>query len=167
MAGSINPEGACGAIKAILTSDLPAKLDLLDTEYNDAVVLEDVAAYWLAPQARYDLYPAVVIVIRSSDIPEDLRNQMIQWHQIEVQVLLAGNDVNATLTTPGEMLAARLQRTVRGIQEVLKAKQQLTITAVDYCDHQILTGIDYSDFFDVEQGMRRDARLMYAVMVST
>ena len=34
MAGTISPGDAIDAIHSILTSDLPAKLDALDTEYS-------------------------------------------------------------------------------------------------------------------------------------
>lgn len=166
MAGSINPEGAINAIRSILIADLPAKLNTLDAEYNDGIVLDDPVDYWRAPIERYDNYPACVIVARGSNRPDEYRNDTIQFHELEIQVLLAGNEATAALL-PYELLTVRLQRTIRAIQEVLEAKTHLTVSANDNADHLLVTQIDYSDFFPVESRMRRDARMIVLVLIST
>ena len=59
MAGSINSEDAVTAIKSILSSDLPAQLDVVDAAYGDDITLENPVDYWEQHLPQYDAFPCV------------------------------------------------------------------------------------------------------------
>ena len=170
MAGTINPEDAVNGIVSVLGASLPAKLDTLDTAYTDAVVLEDIAAYLRAPQERYEVYPCAVIVARGSTRPDEFRNESIWWISLEMQVYIVGNESLAAYQgvtlIPQELVTIRLQRTLRGIQEVLEANTHLPVSGVHYADHVKIETVDFSDFAPVEGGFLRGARVSIQVLVA-
>jgi len=170
MAGTINPEDAINGVISVLGASLPAKLDTLDTAYTDAVVLDDIAAYYRAPQERYEAYPCAIFVARRSYRPDEFRNENIWWIEIEGQVYIVGNETLAGYQSvtllPQELVTVRLQRTMRGIQEVLEANSHLPISGTHYADHTLVDSVEYSDFAPAEGGFLRGARMLIQVLVS-
>jgi len=170
MAGTINPEDAVNGVISVLGASLPAKLDSLDAIYTDAVVLEDIAYYFRAPQVQYVTMPCAVVVARSAQRPEEFGNENIWWIELEIQVYLVGNETLAAYQgvtlTPQEMVAIRLSRTMRGVEEVLEANAHLPISGVHYAEHVKVISVEYSNFAPVEAGLMRGARMLVQVLVS-
>mgnify|MGYP001596051600 CR=1 FL=1 len=170
MAGTINPEDAVNGVISVLGASLPAQLDALDTAYTDSVVLADVAAYLRAPQEEYPDMPCAVVVARSAQRPEEFRNENIWWVELEIQVYLVGHETLASYQgvtlTPQELVAIRLSRTMRAVEEVLEANTHLPISGVHYADHVLVASVEYSNFAPHENGMMRGARMLVQVLVS-
>lgn len=170
MAGTRNPEDAITAIKTILEADLPAKLDALDTEYSATgdEVLADVAKIWLAPQERYqgsDL-PALVVVAAETRWDREMGQQeAIYEHDIAMELTLRGNSRTATLA-PEELLTVKLQRTVRGIVEVLENKRQLTVSSTANADYIAFEGAAFSELDASGGQIEKRAEVNFLALVS-
>ena len=145
MAGSIDPAETIDAIIAILGSDLADKFDVLDALYDDGITLADIADYRRAPQGGYDAFPVIVIVADFSGAHEQYMDGGFKTHALQLSVLMTGIVAVGSLL-PQEVLAKTLSRTVRGIEEVLRAKDSLTISGTDYAETLRVGNIDYSDF---------------------
>ena len=169
MAGTINPEDAINGIISVLGADLPAKLNTLDTEYTDSIVLDDVAKFYRAPLERYDVYPCAVVVCRRVARPESLANESIWYLQIEIQVMVVGNATLAAYQSvtllPQELVAIRLSRTCRGIEEVLNSNPHIPISATHYAEHIRVENVEYSDFTQEGGGFLRAAQILTEVIV--
>ena len=166
MAGTPSPEDTITALVTVLTADLPAKLDSLDTEYTDALALDDISKFWLNYQEadRYDETPALVIVSTRSEIT--FRTYRIYDHVITIHIIMIGNDVVGSYS-PQETLTLRLYRTARAIVETLETKPKLTISGSDYCDRIVVESIDYSDTFTDGEEFRRDGLITCLARTST
>ena len=168
MAGTINPEDACGAIKAIIAADLPAKLDALDTEYGATgdEVLDDVAKVWLAPQERHQQVPALTVVAAETEWDQEMgEKEAVYQHRLVAELVMRGNSRTATLA-PEELLTVKLQRTVRGIVEVLEAKRRLTVSGTNNADYLALEGASYSELDATGPAIEKRAELSFLVLVS-
>ena len=58
----VNPQDAVEYIIGQLETNLSAKLDTIEAEYDDGVELPDVSVYWRAPQERYPANLNIVVV---------------------------------------------------------------------------------------------------------
>lgn len=170
MAGTINPEDAVNGIISVLKAALPAKLDTLDAAYTDAVVLDDIVSFYRAPLERYDVYPCVVVVCRRASRPPEWSNENIWYLQIEIQVMLVGNATLASYQSvtllPQELVAIRLSRTCRGIEEVLEANPHVPISSTHYAEHVRVVSTEYSDFSAEGGTFLRAAQIITEVIVS-
>ena len=170
MAGNRSSEGVITAIKTILTADLPAKLDLLDTEYGATgdEVLADIAKVWLAPQERHQAQnvPALVLVAVGTEWLQEYGSEGVYQHSIAMELILRGNSRTTTLA-PEELLTVKLQRTVRGIVETLEAKRQLTVSSTNNCDFIAYEGVAYSELFDTDESpLEKRAEVNFLVQIS-
>lgn len=166
MAGTPNPEGVVEAAISVLTSDLPAKLLSLDSEYNDGITLATVAKFWrnYAAQDQYDEVPACIVTCSEGEI--QFRTYRIYDHEFTIHYVFVGNDVISGFQ-PQEVLTKRLQRTIRATIEILENKPKLTISGSDYCDRFIVERVNYSDTFTDGQEFRRDGLLTCLARTST
>lgn len=82
-------------VVAQLQTSLPAKLNSLDTEYNDGIVLEDVpnARMFVAERAKLPAPPFLVVLPDGTDAhPTDGRSRYdIETHDLTVSVAAGGN----------------------------------------------------------------------------
>ena len=132
MSGILDPGGVIDALFSVLQANLAAKFNVLDTEYGDSIVLNDVAStdYWRAFLGNYDSFPCIVAVT-------------------EVEA------VDSLL--PPEVAVVRVQRSLRAIQEVIVANQTLTVSAVDKAMFCGIDGIAYGAVEDTP-----DSQFIYA-----
>ena len=115
MAGKRDVTWVSDTIIAHLQNKLPAKLDALDTEYDDGIVLEDIPSelMFTAEKVHPPGYPMLVIVADRTDLnPFDgLSRYSIEHHFLDVAVALISRGESE------EILKRRTQRTVRAIEE--------------------------------------------------
>lgn len=105
-------EGSVNAIKDYLGTNMSAKLDVLDAEYDDGVTLEDIANYYIAETLAIPAMPAIYVLGNRSEIPVDGPTHIKGSHHITVAVL--ATDPN------NENLRKRLYRYVRAILELMR-----------------------------------------------
>ena len=165
MAGTLNAFDAAVSIKTIMGTDLPTKLDALDTAYNDSITLDDIAQWYLAPLARYDALPCGIIIPSGTQKPDEYRGEVVVFHLIDIHIVHHGNTKTAAYL-PQELTSIKLARTCRGIQEVLEANETLTISSTDNADHLLVQGVDFSDTFTDGENFRRDALMSVQIIAS-
>ena len=128
MAGTINPQDSANSIITVLTSGMSAKLNALDSEYDDGIVLDDVDKFWRSPQENYPNKVNIVVVATSSEVVNSPEQRQLQ--SISAEVILTGNQSSSTYSG-SEMITIRLWRTCRAVQELIN-KTTLS-NAVDQC----------------------------------
>jgi hypothetical protein len=162
-AGTENPEDAITALINVFTTSLPAKLDALDTLFNDGITLADIAAFYRAPIDTHDLVPALVLAAEDTEVVEYHENLLA--HRIEGRLILIGNDA-ITGRLPQEVLNSRLYRTMTGMYQVLRANPTLTVGSTAnavFCEAERRV---YGETL-VSQGMfRRDGVITLKVLTS-
>lgn len=171
MAGTINPEDAIGAMKSLIESDLAAKLDSLDTTYSATgdEVLDDVSKVFLAPQERIakgDL-PAVILYADGTTNELQEYGERGHWHHaVSCLVVLRNNSRTASLA-PDELLAVKVQRTVRGIAELFDANRRLVVSSVQHADDLMLEASQYYEVGDLgDSEVEQAAVMQFIVKVS-
>ena len=112
-------EGLVDAIKAALVAGLPAKLDALDAEYADGIVLADPEAYYVSERELESIHgDAAVAILGDSWAAQpgqyDAGGCINPVH--EVRVAVVAFDVDQ------ETLRRRIFRYVRAIFEVIDAE---------------------------------------------
>lgn len=174
MAGSKDATEVYQRLKTVIQSDLPAKLDALDAEYDDDIVLEDIAEIRSAPVRRHETFPALVLAATNTNKPDRTRSNDIWVHRFQGLLIVIGDQGTASGGDPAglmptEVLVFRSSRTMRGLVEVLEAKPSLTISGTDHCDQIWIDDIDYAEIIgpSEEDMFRKDALLSFRVMVST
>ena len=128
MAGTINPQDSANAIITVLNSDMSAKLNALDSEYDDGIILDDVDNFWRAPQEVYPSKVNIVVAPTSSEVVNSPEQR--QLHSITVEVIVTGNQSSSTYSGT-ELITIRLWRTCRAVQECIN-KSTLS-NNVDQC----------------------------------
>ena len=172
MAGSIDTTVTAQKIEAVLDAGLATKFNAIDTEHGDSITLADVAETVLSPVAAHELFPAMVIYATGSDRDHDAESYDIWVHSFVIQFIVVGDTGHASGDTPAnlkppEVLVFRLNRSVRGIIEVLEANRSLTVSSVDNADTLYVDGVDYSDVFVNDEDLyRRDADISVKVQIS-
>ena len=116
MAGTINPQDSANAIITVLNSDMSAKLNALDSEYDDGIILDDVDNFWRAPQEVYPSKVNIVVAPTSSEVVNSPEQR--QLHSITVEVIVTGNQSSSTYSGT-ELITIRLWRTFRAVQECI------------------------------------------------
>lgn len=104
-------EKAVTDVKAYLQTNLPAKLDALDTEYADGIMLDDIKAFYIAEQDVPET-PALFVLASSSNLTERGHDDRFDpRHRMTVGVMVNEQDT--------EKLRKRIYRYIRAIIELL------------------------------------------------
>lgn len=117
MAGKRDVVWVADKIIALLKASLPAKLNVLDAEYNDGIVLEDVQndSYHVAPQLEPMNFPVVTVLYSNTDVhPFDGQSKYnLEHHMLDICVALISRGESE------DELMRRTSRTLRAIEEVI------------------------------------------------
>lgn len=105
-------EGAINAVKNYLDENMAAKLDELDTEYDDGITLADIEAYYLAETLAVPKMPAIYVLGDRTEVEAEGPGYMKVAHYMSIAVLVT-DPVNETLRK-------RLYRHIRAIIELLR-----------------------------------------------
>lgn len=105
-----------------LRTALPAKLDTLDTEYNDGIVLEDIPTdnFFISERQKLPGFPLLCVIPESTDLNPfsgEFRYS-IEYHNLTLAIALTANEDEDTLKK-------RALRTIRGVEEVLLSDRTL------------------------------------------
>ena len=130
MASSFDPGLAAEAVISLLSSNLAAKLDTLDTEYGD-ITLRDIAAFYRAMPGTPNVYPCISVYASGRQETEgQYATFNLRGHLLECRIWEVAMDATSTLL-PVEVLQKRLERTVRACEEVLHENRGLTVTGTN------------------------------------
>lgn len=117
MSGKRDIAWVADTVVAHQKSKLPAKLNTLDTEYNDGIILEDIPDdnYYVSEKANPPGYPLFCAIPERTDMnPFDGQSRYnIEYHFLTLAVALVSRG------EPEEMLKRRTMRTIRGVSEVI------------------------------------------------
>lgn len=108
-------EGAVTAIRDYLVTNLPTKLDALDTAYGDGITLDDIVTSYLAEQslATIPAFPVLFVIAPASQIERWTPSVTDASHHLLIGVIAIDQDP--------ETLRKRLYRYMRATWEVLVA----------------------------------------------
>lgn len=161
MAGSQNPEHAINAIIAIASQEsggLADELDAIDTEWDDAITLQDPTDYFRGPRrsvALQETKPVVFVEADVSDIPNRYRgeNQQasgagynLQFHTIQVGVLLQSRErltYQGRTIDPSEVVNIRIYRTMHALQNLIEKNSTLTYNSIKNADKVLVERVPY------------------------
>lgn len=156
-AGSIDPMVTIAGLTALFRAELADKFDDLDTEYDDAIVLNDVAdddMFWapLGPDA-WDRYPCLPMTLRPS-APNRPGDHAHFSHYINIHFLEVSNEglsgtfygVTSKILLPQEVVAIRVSRSLRAIAELVRENPTLPIANVDKCRVSVVGEIGFRNF---------------------
>lgn len=136
MAGKKDVVWVADRIVTQMQSSLSAKLDDLESEYNDGISLPDIpnSRMFVAEKVRLPGTPMLVIMPdRSDPVPNSGENRYgIEYHYLTAAVVDGGN-------LDEDRLKRRLGRYVRAIQEVFVDERTLSGSVTDV----IVVGKDY------------------------
>lgn len=105
-----------------LKNSLPAKLDTLDTEYNDSITLEDIPTdnFFVSERRKLPGFPLVCVIPERTLVPSDGEFRYdIEYHTLTVALAISVNEDEDTLKK-------RTLRTMRGIEEVMLDNRTLS-----------------------------------------
>jgi len=131
MGVSYDPGPVVEAIIDKLQAGMAAKLNTLDTEYDD-FVLDDINKWYRARMGQYDAYPCQVVTPFGQGRIADQEAGFGTWaHPLVVVTLDVASIETATVggdaLSPIEVMQTRLGRYVRATVEILDTNRSLTI----------------------------------------
>ena len=170
MGASFDPGLASEAIITLLTADLPAKFDALDTAYADSITLADITDYYRAAPGQIDTFPAIAIYANGPQTPEgQYSGWEMRMHRLELRIWQEAMQATSAML-PVEVMQKRLERSVRGIEEVLHTGRRLTVTGARSASINNIGPSDFLPFSDPVEGdvsrVIRAARIPIAVLVT-
>jgi len=149
MAGKRDIAWVADTIISTIKSDLPAKLNELDAEYNDGIVLEDIPEQFMFVSEKLNPpgYPLLVVIAEGTDLnPFDGQSRYgIEHHDVTIAIALISRGEDE------EYLKRRAMRTIRGIEEVFLENRTMNGNVNDVIciskEYSPLVGHDASTFF--------------------
>ena len=149
MAGKRDISWVADTLIAFLQDNLPAKLNELDAEYNDGIVLEDIPNEFMFVSEKLNPpgYPMLVIIAEGTDLnPFDGQSRYgIEHHELTIAIALISRGEDE------EFLKRRTMRTIRGIEEVLLENITLNNAVNDVIclskEYSPLVGDDSNTFY--------------------
>jgi len=128
MAGKKDIVWVADRIVAQIQTSLPAKLDTLETEYNDGLTLPNIPndRMFVAEKVRLPAVPMLVVIPdRTDTVPFSGESRYdIEYHYLTAAVMDGGNIAE-------DRLKRRLSRYVRAIEEVCIDNRTLSGSAED------------------------------------
>jgi len=159
---ALSPGPIVERIIAILTADLPAKFDVIDTQIAESFTLDDVAYYYRALLERFDAFPCVVLY----PVLDTPFNQEAGWYarqyELELQIMMVSREAVDGLLAP-EVMEKRLEYSIRGIEEVLNDNRILAVTGFSNVAIIEIAPVEYLDFEFANTAFGRRAMLRLVV----
>ena len=160
MAGKKDIAWVADQIVIVLKSDLPAQLDVLDAEYDDGVVLDDIQAqnYFISELRKPPGFPICCVIPETTNQSPFTGDQRygIEYHSLTISVALTSN-------LGEEDLKRRTIRTIRGISDVLEADPLLNNTVED----TVQISKEYGELQFGEHALLQEAQLIIQVETLT
>ena len=108
-------------IRTLLQNELPAKLDQIELERADGVILEDIQSFFMQPghkDARIK-YPNITILGEATTATNALSHRRELRHRISLWVILR------EVSTDSDLAPAKLWRYVEAIERILASNPTL------------------------------------------
>jgi len=119
-------EAILDQMESILSLGLSTKLDALDTEYDDGIVLEDPILYFKGRKFQVSQTPAVILWPDSAPGDEYASEDSLKLEYRIISYIVISSETDA------EKMWIRIFRYLRGMTEVIRATHNLE-GAVDIC----------------------------------
>jgi len=137
MAGKRDAVWVADTIKTHLQTNLPAKLDVLDAEYADGIVLQDVdnSNYYISEVRKLTGFPMITIIPERTDAPSDGQYRYgIEYHFLKIATVVVQT------ATKEDELTRRSGRYTRAVEEVLLDDTNLNCSVTDVVIEQKIYG---------------------------
>ena len=143
----VNPRRCADAIQAVLSSNLVAKFDEIDTDYGDGITLRNIANYYKSRLGQYDAYPCLAIFPsgQQGNPSGGSGGFSMRDPRIEMVIYELSNEATSTLLPP-ELMEIRLERMAEGVEHLLDANRSLTVTGAIYAESIDIEPPNYLDF---------------------
>jgi len=142
-----------------LKTYLPTKLDTLDAEYGDGIVLENVLdqSYFISEKLNITQYPVICVVPDRTEIPSDGQSRYgIEYHYLTIMLALAARGQIE------EELKRRTLRTLRAIEEIMITYFTLDGLVADV----ICLSKQYSPMISEGNALLQEGQLSVRVMIN-
>lgn len=106
-------EKAVDDVKDCLETGMESKLDELDTEYGDGIMLVDIKSWYVAEQVAIPEYPSIFVLGDYTEVDGETAGMMRSVNHLRVIVFISDQNL--------ENLRRRLYRYVRAVVELLIA----------------------------------------------
>jgi hypothetical protein len=178
MAGNIDGLVTCDAFIKTVEDNIVAKFSALDTEYGDSITLTTIQDYRFGPLIEHPDYPAMVVVNENTDEPDETKGEDLFIQQIVARIIDIGDEPQKSWTSPVgvtrnllpmEYLGLRLKRMARGVIEIIRDNNQLTISSTVYTDMIFFESAQLDDILvdaDDETYFRQDILLSFRAQVT-
>jgi len=143
-------EGVVDAVKSYLTTDMPAKLNALDSEYDDGIVLDDIKTYYIAEVQAIPEYPSIFLLGDDVDILGEGGNWLKSGNNLDIIIFVG--DQNTT------DLRRRIYRYVRALIELLITARTSQGWAVNF------KGVELSPMYSKGGDYLSDAHLSVQIV---
>ena len=157
MPGSRDIIKVADAVVTQLKNSLPTKLNTLDTEYDDGIVLRDIPPthYFISEQLKPPGFPLVQVTPDRTDMnPFNGENRYnIEYQHLKVAIALSEN-------VSEDILTRKLGRTLRGAEEVFLENRTLSASV----DDVIVMAKEYTPMFTNRNALMRGALIRLRVM---
>jgi hypothetical protein len=140
-------------IKSLLETNLPAKLDEIEAARNDAIVLNDVAAYYVTNRLKDTIvsYPCIFILGEETPSANMMGRKREFRHKIIIRIFTRDMDE--------EVLRRQLWRYVEAVEKVLN--QDVTLAGL--ATYSVITAHKYSPAYKAGMLFVKDASLLLEV----
>jgi hypothetical protein len=159
MAGKRDIAFVGDAIISQMKTSLPAKLDSLDTEYGDGILLENIEAesYFISEKEKIPNYPVMCVIPNRTEVPSDGEYRYgIEYHYVTIAIGITGRGQTE------EETKRRATRTVRAVEEVCLTNFTLNGSVADL----IVVGKEYSPLVSEGNALLQEAQLTVRAMVN-
>lgn len=146
-------EDIVNKIKLLLETNLPARLDGIETTRNDGIVLNNIAAYYVTNRLKDMIvsYPCIFIIGEETPGANRIGKKREFRHKIIIRIFC--RDVDE------DVLQRQLWRYVEAVEKVLN--QDLTLAGV--ATYSVITAHKYSHAYKAGMLFVRDASLLIEV----
>ena len=160
MAGKRDIAFVADTIVAQMKASLPAKLNEMDAEYADGIVLEDFEPgnYFISEKDKIPGYPVMCVIPERTEVPSDGQYRYgIEYHFVQIAIALIGRGETE------EILKRRTLRTVRAVEEVCLTSFTLNGSVSDL----IVQGKTYSPLVAQGNELLQEAQVTVRAMINS
>ena len=135
-------ENVIDQIYTILYASIAAKLDTIDTEKDDGIVLDDIVKWYKCQKIKIGRYPSIEIFPTSSPGENHTAYGVRSEHEISIRISEVGSDE--------EELFKRIWRYLRAITEILMDSDTLRSADYGLCNFR---GHEYDEVTEGNAGL--------------
>ncbi len=112
-------------VKTFLQTNMPGKLDTIDTERNDGITLDDIQGYFVEREHQDPSYPNITVVSLETSTGNILSSRRELRHRISVEI------TDRTVSVDTDILQKKLWRYVEAVERLVGTDPTLSGNVID------------------------------------